>query len=122
MQKRFELAHLWVRRISNKKPYAHYVMNFPTSHLYCLIGLANTEGHPPKKSCLEVGRPMTGQLSSPKAPYPPAVYTSPVTRGPRIASKLVQGKPNLAATSNAKVFQKKILLALGKNLHIILYI
>lgn len=113
------MAHLWVQRISNKKPYAHYVMNFPTSHLYFLIGLANTEGHPTMKSCLEVGRPMTG---SPKAPYPPAVYTSPVTRGPRIASKLVQGKPNLVATPNAKVFQKKILLALGKNLHIILYI
>lgn len=65
---------------------------------------------------------MTGQLSSPKAPYPPAVYTSPITRGPRTASKLVQGKPNLAATPNAKVFQRKILLAVGKNLHIILYI
>lgn len=65
---------------------------------------------------------MTGQLSSPKAPYPPAVYTSPITRGPGTASKLVQGKPNLVATPNAKVVQKNILLALGKNLHIVLYI
>lgn len=69
-----------------------------------------------RKSCLEVGRPMTGHLNPPKAPYPPAVYTSPITKGPRTASKLVPGKPNLVATPNAKVFQKKILLSLGKKI------
>lgn len=32
----------------------------------------------------------------------------------------MQGKPDLMATLNAKVFQKKILLSLGKKIHIIL--
>lgn len=58
---------------------------------------------------------MTGQLNLLKAHYPPAVYTSPINKGPRTGSKLVQGKPDLVAVSNAKIFQKKILLSLEKN-------
>lgn len=58
---------------------------------------------------------MTGQLNPSKAHYSPAAYTSLINKGPRTGSKLVQGKPDLVAISNAKRFQKKISLSLEKN-------
>ena len=54
---------------------------------------------------------MTGQVNPSKAHRPPDVSTSPTTEGPRAGSKLAQGTPVLAATPNAKVFQKSILLS-----------
>lgn len=88
------------------------------SLLHFLTALANTEGHWMKEvsSRGRANLDRTDELNPLKAHYPQGVYTPQITKGLRAGSKLVQAKPALVATPNAKVFQESILLSKGQKM------
>lgn len=78
-----------------------------SSHLHFLTDLANTRGHWPKEVWTRGRETHDRTVESIKSPLSPSCVCSAITKGPRMGSKLVQGKTRPGGNSKGQSISEK---------------